>query len=56
MIGNFLLDSVCDELHNKSEALFHARIDAIATIFIEDGMDEELVKYKGENTAIAIQD
>ncbi|BAY17878.1 TetR family transcriptional regulator [Anabaenopsis circularis NIES-21] len=44
-----------DELHNKSEALFHTLIDAIATVLIEDGMDEELVKYRGENAAIAIQ-
>ncbi|MCC5640580.1 TetR/AcrR family transcriptional regulator [Nostoc sp. CHAB 5844] len=51
----FLLGSARDVFHSKVETLFRAWIDAIATVLIEDGMDEELAKYRGEDAAIAIQ-
>lgn len=51
----FLLGSARDVFHAKVEALFRAWIDAIATVLIEDGMDEERAKYQGEDAAIAIQ-
>lgn len=50
-----LLGSARDVFHAQVNALFRVWIDAIARVFIESGMDEELAKQRGEDAAIAIQ-
>ncbi len=50
-----LLGSARDIFHTKVKALFRAWIDAIASVLVESGMDEELAKQRGEDAAITIQ-
>lgn len=50
-----LLGSQRDGFHAEVKALFRAWIDAIASVLIESGMDEELAKQRGEDAAISIQ-
>ncbi|MCF4968531.1 TetR/AcrR family transcriptional regulator [Nostoc sp. CMAA1605] len=50
-----LLGSARDVFHTKVERLFRTWIDAIASVLIADGMDEEQAKHRGEDVAIAIQ-
>ncbi len=50
-----LMGSARDIFHRQVNSLFRAWIDAIASVLIEDGMDEELAKSRGEDAVIAIQ-
>lgn len=50
-----LLGSERDRFHKKVNALFRAWIDAIASVLIESGLDQELAKQRGEDAAISIQ-
>ncbi|MEH2171100.1 MAG: TetR/AcrR family transcriptional regulator [Nostoc sp.] len=50
-----LMGSARGIFHNRVNALFRVWIDAIANVLIEDGIDEELAKYRGEDAVIAIQ-
>lgn len=55
MSAILLMGSARDIFHTRVNALFCVWINAIANVLIEDGMDEELAKYRGEDAVIAIQ-
>lgn len=50
-----LLGSARDVFHAKVKAFFQVWIEAIASVLIEEGMDEGLARQRGEDVAIAIQ-